>query len=295
MQEVIDVLKQHKILGLPVIGSQQKIIDVITWYDICARALAMSGDNIEQTKPAKFGNLFSSKFYEMKVKDVLGNRTFSPLTRKATLLDVLHVLEVPGNYRAVVVSKYYKKINRFITQFDVIHYIHDNIKDFDSSITSQTIAETGLGIGSVLCVNDNTQVFDAFYKIITYHVQGLGVLDHHDGTLVGAVSVRDLRRVLTEDVEDNMTGTVADLIKKVRAENAKYATPLEAITCTVSNDIHYVVWKLQTARVHRVFIVDDKRRPVGVITSTDIFRYLLHPRRFNKDPSTDVNGTVQKI
>lgn len=284
IQHVVEILQRHKIFGLPVISSSEKICDVIDWFDICSYALAVA-NTIEGKHPKNFGELFSSNFYSLKVSEVLERRPswkkFTPLSRQASFMDVLHVLGTHGTYRAVIVSLFRRRITRFITQSDALKYVHDNIKDFGEHVIHKTIEETRIGLGRVACISEKAQVFDAFNKLMAKRTQGVGVVNS-EGILVGCVSVRDLRRVLTKDVEDSFSGSVGELLKVIRADSAKYATPLEAITCTKQNDIQRIIWKLHTNRIHRVFIVDETYHAIGVITATDIFRYLAHPEKSYK-------------
>jgi CBS-domain-containing membrane protein len=44
------------------------------------------------------------------------------------------------------------------------------------------------------------------------------------------------------------------------------------VTCEASADLKTVVSRVVKTRVHRVFVVDEARRPIGVISLTDIIR-----------------------
>ena len=103
-----------------------------------------------------------------------------------------------------------------------------------------------------------------------------------DGTLVGVVSRTDLFRRITQDAKEPNPGFLFDLISEhVPAERQVMPEALltvsdfmceSVITATAGESIGAVARRIGAAHVHRVVVIDEKRRPIGVVTALDFLK-----------------------
>ncbi len=91
--------------------------------------------------------------------------------------------------------------------------------------------------------------------------------------IVTALSSSDLR-VLTTGKKFKLTGISAlQLVQKSRALEMN-ARP--AVVCArASSPISAVASKLSATGLHRLFVLDDHEKPVGIISVRDLVRFIL--------------------
>jgi CBS domain-containing protein len=125
-------------------------------------------------------------------------------------------------------------------------------------------------------------------------ISGAPVVDAQ-GTLVGVVSRTDLFRRITErtsesaggDQQGGTAGFLFDLISdQVPAERQVMPEALLAvadfmcesvITARPDENIGIVARRIAQARVHRVVVIDEARKPIGVVTALDFLKVFPTP------------------
>jgi CBS domain-containing protein len=126
-------------------------------------------------------------------------------------------------------------------------------------------------------------------------ISGAPVVDG-TGTLVGVVSRTDLFRRITErssesgadgDQQGGTAGFLFDLINdQVPAERQVMPEALLAvadfmcesvITARPDEPIGVVARRIGQARVHRVVVIDEARKPIGVVTALDFLKVFPTP------------------
>merc|ERR1711879_103560 len=113
--------------------------------------------------------------------------------------------------------------------------------------------------------------FDAF---MTMHKEGLSSLAvvSGNGEIFENISATDLKGALTDfkrlllSVRDYLAVTRALVIGKKRAEGLVY--------CEREKSLVEVMNRINETRVHRLYVVDEQRKPVGVVSLTDIYHSL---------------------
>lgn len=107
------------------------------------------------------------------------------------------------------------------------------------------------------------RTFDAFRLLGDEYVTALPIVDKESGKLLANMSASDLRgltvpklRFLNETVETFLTAQMGGIRAPVSVKSS--ATLAQVIQLVVENNIH------------RVWLTDDKEKPVGVVTLTDI-------------------------
>jgi CBS domain-containing protein len=130
---------------------------------------------------------------------------------------------------------------------------------------------------SVTSVRDTATAREALATIIDNKISGVPIVDA-DGVILSSVSVNDLRalgKVKPED-EGRLLGLpVTDFVTEVRALSHTSSTkpPSTGSVTVLPTDSFATALELAVnSRVHRLFIVDDARRPIGVMTLTDALR-----------------------
>ncbi len=96
------------------------------------------------------------------------------------------------------------------------------------------------------------------------------ILVVEEGELIGLVSERDLLRSMSPSIESLIytTRDLAALTKPVHQIVTR-----NPISLNMNAGIGEVINIFKTTRIGCIPIVDDNKRPVGIITRSDIFRY----------------------
>jgi len=103
-------------------------------------------------------------------------------------------------------------------------------------------------------------------------ITAVGVVDEH-GKLVGNISHRDIRMVKDEaqGLERLHNQVSAFLIKMQR----EFGSPQEVVVCKPDETIFSVMEKLHKHNIHRIYVVDEHKRPLRIVTMTDLFHLFL--------------------
>ena len=91
------------------------------------------------------------------------------------------------------------------------------------------------------------------------------------GLLVGIVTDRDLKRVSPSDVPSFEIYELVELIARIRVKTAMTENP---VTIPYDYTVEETAELLLVHNISGVPVVDQVKKPVGVITKTDIFRAL---------------------
>jgi len=160
------------------------------------------------------------------------------------------------------------ELKHVITLSDLVQFIHSNMQLF-ASIQGKTIEELQLGLKDVVTTTTDQKTYKAFLLMDSKSVTGVAVLDDQ-GRLVGNISASDLKR-LDFNVE---------LMKRLSVSVAEYCNlgsgeKSQALSVSPKVTFEEVVSKLVTTRKHRVYVVNDDQKPIGVISQIDVLQAAL--------------------
>ncbi len=247
--------------------------------------------------PTTAGNFFklltSSDFYKnTKVRDIAGSFRWAPFLALQKSNSFLTMLLLLSNYRMKsipVVDLGERKIDNIITQPAVIHMLEEcsDLQWFESW-GSKKLSELGLPLmkpNRVVKVNEDEPVLQAFRLMREKGVGGVPVVESGGSKAVGNISIRDVQFLLIapEIYKDYRSITAKNFLTAVRSylDENKKASPLMSgmVTCKRDNTIKEVIIKLDSMKIHRIYVVDDEGNVEGVITLRDIISKLVHEPR----------------
>ncbi|KAL8457679.1 hypothetical protein ACS0TY_035520 [Phlomoides rotata] len=266
-----------------------------------AAASGMSSPRFKSMHPdsptATCGNFFetltSSDFYKnTKVGDISGSFRWAPFLALQTSNSFLTMLLLLSKYRmksVPVVNLGEVKIDNIITQSAVIHMLEEcaGLHWFESW-GSKKLSELGLPLmksSHIVKVYEDDPVLQAFKLMRQNGVGGVPVVASDGSKAVGNISIRDIQFLLmTPEIYKHYRSiTTKHFLTAVRSyvEEHHNESPFLSgmVTCQRNDTLKQVITKLDSMKIHRIYVVDETGNLEGVITLRDIISKLVHEPR----------------
>jgi CBS domain-containing protein len=229
----------------------------------------------------RIGNLFSSDDTHSvdKAVNLSGRNPFYGLPLTGNLAQAARVMADKGVHRVAVVDMAHHKVTKgVITQSMVLRVIHEHIGvigELGSAVVGSLFATGGDAVP--FCEPRSASAREVLQTLLLKGYQGCPIVDDGSGAIIANVSVSDIRNLAgmsAEDAEANLDRPALWLVSPTHSDES---APRPPITVRPSDTLSTVIGLIVTSRVHRVYIVDERNRPIGIVTLTDLLRLLLSP------------------
>lgn len=290
--EAARILWKNNIVGAPVWDDKAKkyvgffeLRDILSFFVASAKVDSEGGgegynhgvnmDNfdehmVKELSVSKNGKIFSElKPTERSISYLAARNPFVHCSPDATLKEVFECLNTKHCRRVPILNEE-GKCQNIISQSALIKYICDH---FPRDRLQEKISESGLAYKKkVISIVDTASATEAFTLLDNKRLSGIAVVDE-DGKLVGNTSARDIKLAAINDGKIAMDTDILSYLAKVRQavpqKKERYPSCHVHENVTVAN----VIEILSKTGYHRVFVVDDDIRPIGVVSVTDITIY----------------------
>lgn len=220
-------------------------------------------------------------FYLVKVSDLISKQPHfnacHVIPENACLLDVLEVMARDGAHRVAVVTQMSffgtdHELVSVITQSAVVEFLHRNIASL-GPIGTQEVCHAHF-YKDVVTVSEDSLTSEAFKLMEMTHVSGLGVVDAR-GVFVGDLSGKDLRRAF--ETKNGLDFSVFLLKISEFFKRFPPAIPADSLTATPRTLNKDVIAKMVASKIHRVYILDEAKVPIGLLSLRDIIQRVVAP------------------
>lgn len=184
------------------------------------------------------------------------------------LLSVMDMFSSEGPLHHIPIADEQGNIISIISQSKVVEFLNTTIGNFRDAATL-TVADT-FTPKPVEYISTNSNLMDAFRKIAATRIYGLAVLDE-DGAIVGNISASDLKAIEVDKIA-SMAKEPVGLLMKRSAE--MFEKPFRALYCQKTDTLQQVLQTFALEHIHRMYIIDAQKKPVGVISLGDIIGVL---------------------
>lgn len=289
-------LTKKNVLAAPVTNNKGQFLGYLDTLNFAEVWLALASEEKileKKINPDEIEGQFQVDWSQIKIKDAIdfgrsGNRAELlcnvPLSFVSDVLATgVHRVAVFGENRAGKAP-----VSGLVSQSDVAKMLYEAMRDeFSAHLKDARTHPTPLidmahkGIESigfkpttdVVKVEHNTSVKQAIITLITEGVSTLAVVDESaGGKLIGNFSISDLRSVDPRRFT-HFDKSVFDYLVEFSPKSIQVATH------KATDSIFYILETLVRRHLHHVFIVDKERKPIGVITLTDIFKLVSQYRQ----------------
>ncbi|KAI1375277.1 CBS-domain-containing protein [Hypoxylon crocopeplum] len=183
------------------------------------------------------------------------SRMLKSRARRIPLVDIDHETE-----RETVVS--------VITQYRILKFIAVNTEQH-TMLLKQTVREIGLGTYKNIATAKMTDsVLEVINLMVVHNISAVPIVDKNN-VVLNVFEAVDVIPCIKGGVYDELTSTVGDALSK-RPEDFQ-----GIYTCQEDDRLDSIFTTLRQSRVHRLVVIDDNWHLKGIISLSDILKYVL--------------------
>jgi CBS domain-containing protein len=157
-----------------------------------------------------------------------------------------------------------------ITQYRILKFIAVNNEN-NTILLKKTLRDIGLGTYTNLATaRMSSSVLDVVHMMVEKNISCAPILDREDRVL-NVFEAVDVIPCIKGGVYDDLDGSVGEALCKRPDESPGI------YTCSAEDRLDSIFDTIRKSRVHRLVVVDDKNRLKGIISLSDILKYVLLP------------------
>lgn len=155
-----------------------------------------------------------------------------------------------------------------ITQYRILKFIAVN-NERNTVLLKKTVREINLGTYKNLATTTmNSSVLDVIQLMVKYNISAVPILDRH-GHVMNVFEAVDVIPCIKGGSFDELSDTVGDAL-------CRRSDEFQGIyTCTEEDRLDSIFDTVRKSRVHRLIVIDDDSKLRGIISLSDILKYVL--------------------
>ncbi|GAB0138934.1 hypothetical protein EsDP_00007153 [Epichloe bromicola] len=155
-----------------------------------------------------------------------------------------------------------------ITQYRILKFIAVN-NEHHTVMLKKTVREIGLGTYSKLAtVHMENTVLDAIHMMVDKNISCIPIVDS-DNRVLNAFEAVDVIPCIRGGAYEELDGTVGEALCK-RPDDSP-----GIYTCSEEDRLDSLFDTIRKSRVHRLIVIDDENKLKGIISLSDILKYVL--------------------
>lgn len=193
---------------------------------------------------------------------------------KGTLLQVIEEMVAKKLHRVVVLSEDKHFLKSIVSLSDLILFLAERSHDWSGSIGARPVSSiVDLSVAPISLPN-SAKAIQGFQLMHMHRVTGIAIVDS-SGALEANLSASDLRDVSYSNAfvpttfRDLFLPLRSYLLKKSKEGHTVHAA---VVTATLETTLETVLLQMAMFRVHRLYVVDEKRKPIAVVTAFDVLK-----------------------
>ncbi|KAK0742271.1 hypothetical protein B0T21DRAFT_127124 [Apiosordaria backusii] len=155
-----------------------------------------------------------------------------------------------------------------ITQYRILKFIAVNNEQY-TMLLKKPVQELGLGTYTDLATATmGSSVLDVIHLMVKYNISAVPIIDK-DNKVLNLFEAVDVIPCIKGGAYDELSATVGEALSR-RAEEFG-----GIYTCNEDDRLDAIFDTIRKSRVHRLIVVDDDNRLKGIISLSDILKYVL--------------------
>ncbi|RKK90036.1 5'-AMP-activated protein kinase subunit gamma, partial [Fusarium oxysporum] len=155
-----------------------------------------------------------------------------------------------------------------ISQYRILKFIAVN-NEHNTVLLKKTVRDIGLGTYSdIATALMNSSVLDVVHLMVKHNISCVPIVDSH-GRVLNAFEAIDVIPCIKDGAYDALDGSVGEALCKRSVESP------DIYTCSEGDRLDSIFDTVRKSRVHRLIVVDDENKLKGIISLSDILKYVL--------------------
>lgn len=155
-----------------------------------------------------------------------------------------------------------------ITQYRILKFIAVN-NEHNTVLLKKPVRDIGLGTYKNLATaRMNSTVLEAVHMMVANNISCIPIVDE-DNRLLNAFEAVDIIPCIRGGVYEDLSSTLGEALCK-RSDDSP-----GIYICTEDDRLDAIFDTIRKSRVHRLVVVDDENRLKGVISLSDVLKYVL--------------------
>jgi len=174
-----------------------------------------------------------------------------------------------------------KTVLGVLAQSDVVRWALTFLEKDENSLGNKAVRDTTMGVEkTVVQIHKRQTLKEAFTKIKETGVTGIAVTSDM-GSLYGNISATDVKMIgMTQDMFMRFNQTVEEFLGTVPPNQAFGLNP---IFIRPSDSVKILAKKFVESGVHRIYLVGDMFKILGVISLIDFIMFLVNEAKSNSN------------
>jgi len=208
-----------------------------------------------------------------KVTDLSATNPFHVVSEDDSLETVLQVFSSTGTHRIAVQDSLsaFPKLAYILTQSALIRWLADHLQLL-GNVVNKTIKQLKLGLKIVISVSSEEAAIEAFKLMARHKITAVAIVSP-EGQLLANLSAKDIKVVDTHSLLGSLYKSTLQYVGAAHEMEPNIPAPI--IYCKATNTLGEIISRLAVLKRHRLYVVDESKRPVGLITLGDIVREIL--------------------
>lgn len=273
-EEVRDLLKKLSdagVLAAAVMDESVGVIGFVDVLDLLVCVIEVTNNSVDITKE-RFENLrWEGQCFSRQTSGSISNLSqrnpFYSVSPSTSLLDCVKIFATEVHRLAVMENGALKNV---ISQYDIVQFLATRGVYIGTEM-GRPLSSTSLAFLGVATVRDNVNVVECIRYMRTYKCSGVPVMDQHN-RIVANFSATDLLG-LNEANFHLLALPVMEFLIRI------HGYPKPPVFVKLDETPEALMMKVVIHKVHRVYIVNEKMVPIGVVSLTDIMKWLLEAQQ----------------
>ncbi|KAM0340857.1 hypothetical protein ACHAPU_010273 [Fusarium lateritium] len=155
-----------------------------------------------------------------------------------------------------------------ITQYRILKFIAVN-NEHNTVLLKKTVREIGLGTYTgIATASMNSSVLEVVHLMVKHNISCVPIIDSH-GRVMNVFEAVDVIPCIRGGAYEELDGSVGDALCRRSDESPGI------YTCTEGDRLDSIFDTVRKSRVHRLIVVDDGNMLKGIISLSDILKYVL--------------------
>jgi CBS-domain-containing membrane protein len=275
--EALRKLARFNISSVPVTKSRRDstllgFVDMLDFLAYFCKTLGIkAGDKIDAESLKGKTDVFRNATLS-NLCDFGGRNPFCLVNGEESLADVVQQY-LKGIHR-IAITDDAGDVTGVVSQWTIANYIATVPTDDKEWISSLTESVSRANFTkNVICCDANKSALEAFMLMYENKVSCIGITDEN-GCLCGVLSASDLKgfQLFLDDFADLLQpiNQFLSIIRKKQGRNEKFV-----IAVSPDTPVKDVVKMFNDEIIHRVFIIDEGSKPIGVFSLSDLMKNLI--------------------